>query len=475
MPSARLFAKNSLVVISATLITKMLSLVFVAAAARYLGTEGYGRYAFIFAVASLLSVLDSFGLDPVVVREVAAHRTRAGAVLSAACAIRFVVGAASLGIVAMLNALLSKPVYVEVGLWMVGASLVVDAVSASVKAVITAYEKMELTAAVDVGYRALFVLAGLAIIHWDLGFIPLVSCALVASLFTLGLSLLLYRHAIGSFAWRVDRTHVGALWRQGIPFALTGLLVALYFRLDVVMLSVMRGDQEVGWYSAAYSVSESLLLISSAVNTAIFPIFSRMAQETPNSLRRAYALAFKTLLAVGVPVAVCVAVLSQKITLLIFGGSFFNAAAALQILVVVAVVVFCNSLMGFLLYALHHEQIMLKLTLAMLAFNVIANLMVIPTYGFVGAAAVRLCTECLGFWIAFSVVSKRFVRLETLPMIARPALAALATGAVTYALDAYSLAVQIAAGAAVCLVAIAAMGGYTEAEKRLFRSLVFPQ
>lgn len=470
----RLFARNSLVIMAATLITKALSLLFVVAAARYLGTEGYGQYAFIFAVASMLLVLNAFGLDPVVVRDVAAHRTHAGAMLSSAVAVRCSLSAASIGIVMVLSVLVSKPFHVKAGLWIVAVALLVDALIASLKVVMTAHERMELTAGVDIAYRALFVLAGLAVIRWDLGFVPLVSCALLASLVTLGLSFRLYQRYIGPVAWTVNRAHIATLWRQALPFALTGLVVSWYSRVDVVLLSVLRGDREVGWYSAAFGVSETLLLISSAVNTAIFPAFSRMAQQAPDSLRHGFTTALQMLLSIGVPLAVCVSVVSHKVIVLLFGSSFAQAAVALQILVWVAVIVFCNSLMSFLLYALHREQLMVKLTIAMLAFNVAANLVAIPSHGYFGAAATRVVTECLGFGILVVIISKHVVRLDLISLMARPALAALMAGAVVYALGAAPLAAQVAAGVAV-YVAVAVLGGYTEAEKQLVRSLVCPR
>lgn len=475
MPSsAQLVAKNSLVLILSNIVTKVLSFIFVIAAARYLGTIHYGQYAFLFALASFFLTLNAFGLETVAVREVAQQRQRAGSVVFHLGLIRMVLGLVSLACLMLISVLLDKPSAVKWGLVVIGGALTVDGLTSSLKSVMAGYEALGLNAILDVAYRFVVVTAGVVVMVLDLGFLPLVGCSLVASILTLALGVMLYMNNIGRVTWAFDQRQLLDLVRSALPFAVMGVLVTLYFRVDVVMLSMMRGDREVGWYSAGYSVSETCLLFSSAINTAVFPAFSRMAQETSTAMRNAYVLAFKTLMVVGLPMAVCTMLSSRKIILLLFGPAFEQAAPALQVLVWAAIVMFFNSLMGFVLYAIRQERFVVGVTVAKLLFNVTANLLVIPRYGYLGAAATTLLTELLGFCLAFYGVSKKFLNLNLLDVCIPPALAATLMGGVVYFLRMSPLVVQGLAGVPCYLVLLLVIGVYTDTEKKYVKEFLIP-
>ena len=55
---------------------------------------------------------------------------------------------------------------------------------------------------------------------------------------------------------------------QALPFALTGLFTTIYFYIDSVLLSVMKGAEAVGWYNAPYRLIAVLLFIPTVISTS---------------------------------------------------------------------------------------------------------------------------------------------------------------------------------------------------------------
>ena len=58
-------------------------------------------------------------------------------------------------------------------------------------------------------------------------------------------------------------------WRrilpEALPFALTGLFTTIYFYIDSVLLSVIKGADAVGWYNAPYRLIMVLLFVPTVI------------------------------------------------------------------------------------------------------------------------------------------------------------------------------------------------------------------
>ena len=87
----------------------------------------------------------------------------------------------------------------------------------------------------------------------------------------------LARDWIGRIGQRPKWQDVRMLLHQAAPFAAAGVLYYVYFRIDVVMLSIWRTPDDVGWYNAAYRLVAVLYFIPGSVCSALFSRLSRLA------------------------------------------------------------------------------------------------------------------------------------------------------------------------------------------------------
>ena len=69
------------------------------------------------------------------------------------------------------------------------------------------------------------------------------------------------------------------------------------------MLSILKGTEAVGWYSAAYRLMYIALILPTAINTAIFPVMSRLySNSSRESLTLLYERYFKYMIMIGIPI-----------------------------------------------------------------------------------------------------------------------------------------------------------------------------
>ncbi len=100
------------------------------------------------------------------------------------------------------------------------------------------------------------------LIFWDM------AAALIASIFTF---LLLRRLPIGSFSKSLAKRY----WGYAKPLILFMIVTVAVKYLDKVLLKEFTSENELGFYTVAFSLGGMLLLIKSQIGVVFFPLFTR--------------------------------------------------------------------------------------------------------------------------------------------------------------------------------------------------------
>jgi len=100
-------------------------------------------------------------------------------------------------------------------------------------------------------------------------------------------------------------------------------------------------------------------------------------------------------------------VLAKPLTELLFGAAFAPAAPALPILVATLVPISLGYLDGQLVIAVGLQRRFVFFAIVALAFNVGANVILIPEYGFLAAAWITLATELIVIGLTMTTVFSR--------------------------------------------------------------------
>jgi O-antigen/teichoic acid export membrane protein len=452
-------------VLAANALGRVVGLVVVILVARHLREDAFGLFSFVFAYVETFATFTDLGISAILVREIARDRSAAGRLLGVALALKLVL---SVGAILLAWALIAALPYPWTTRLLVGlASL----------ALFTSFRLPSFRSLFDVVFQV-----DLAMRYpvW-LGLLSdLVAAAGVLLVISLGggLGWLVAVHALaglpGSLVlarrfgqvtrvrWIVDL----GLWRrmlaESLPLALAGIFVLIYSRIDVLMLSLMKGDAAVGYYAAAYRLTGAIGLIPSALMVSLYPLMSRYHATDAEALHRLFHRALDALVLLGAPIAVLLTVLSGPLSGLIYGEAFLPSAPALAILGWVAALNFLSYLVMTTLNAVNRQDANARLAFAMILLNVAANLFLIPRLGFVGASVATLLTEALVVAVGLTLVARHLGGVSP-GRAARYCAAAGAAGILLYAIPIHPI-LQLLVGLAAYGAVVWALRGVTREE-----------
>jgi O-antigen/teichoic acid export membrane protein len=262
--------------------------------------------------------------------------------------------------------------------------------------------------------------------------------------------------------------------QESWPLMVNNLLSMGFFKADVILLKAMLGDLVLGLYSSvAYKLIDAINIVPTAFTFALFPLMSRYAHESREGMRRAYLLAVRLLVLVALPLAMALTLLAYPIGRVIGGSGYMpDSAIALQWMIWSIPVGFINSVTHYVLIALGRQR-PLMLTFAIgLGFNVLANVLAIPVWGYRASAAIHVFSE-LVLLTAFAILMRRdlppvpWLKLLWRPMVAGALMGVV--GALLYGVNLYLAAV---AALAVYAVALWALGIAREPDMEVVGELI---
>ncbi|MBX5489700.1 MAG: oligosaccharide flippase family protein [Chloroflexi bacterium] len=475
-------AQNSAFPIAAALFNKALDLAFAIVALRVLGPGDAGKYAFVGVIAIYLDILLGFGMNTWLTREAARHparwRPELWRVLRARALLWLLLAAlagAGGGALATLGTISAAEV---LALALLVLALAPNGAAAALSAVFQAFERMEYPAAVTVQTTLLKVALGLLALALGFGFVGLAAVAIVVNVLTLLTLLALFQSVARPATASRSTGSIGGLLdllRETSPFMVNNLLASLFFRVDLFLLRPIAGDTAAGWYSAAYRVVDGLTLIPAYFTLALFPDLARRATTDRAALARVYGRALKALLTLALPVSVGIWLLAEPLVELFAGRAYLPQSAwALAVLIWFLPFSYVNGVTQYVLIALDRQRFLTAAFLLATVVNFGANLLLIPRFGLLAAAALTVASELvlLGpFWWA---TTRELPGLSVLRLAWRPAAAAAAMGAVIAPLAQGPWLLAVPVGAAVYGGVLLALGGVDADDRALLRRLRAP-
>lgn len=472
--------RNSAFGMAAQLLIKLLSFAFTVLIVRRLGSAAFGQYTAVLAFGMSFAFLSDLGLSTYAVREVARLRDQPNgsdqinALYSTMLRLRL-----SLTVIAAI-------LLVGAG-WLVGYSpamigalalgaigLFTYSVQGTCEALLAGHERLDLAAGAKVVAQLTFVCLGTVALVLHSGYYGLIIANQI------GIALMTYvcwRAArslgirvvpIRSIPWR-------ALLRSSLPFGTIAFTLGLSYKFDTILLSIFRSDAETGYYNAAYSLVFATVVLSNAINTALYPSLTRQSVADPSRLGAIYERALRYLLLAALPVALGGSLLADQIVALLYGAAYAPAAAALRLIIWVVPLMFASEFLGYVVLIGGHEKQAARSVLVSTALNVGFNLVLIPRYGLIGAATMTVVTEAILVMQYIVLLRSTLHTLDWQTALVRPLLATIGMGAPVLVIRSTSpVLLTIAIGALIYAALLLVLGVIGRDEWRFLRSLRAP-
>ncbi|MEM1180375.1 MAG: polysaccharide biosynthesis C-terminal domain-containing protein [Acidobacteriota bacterium] len=173
--------------------------------------------------------------------------------------------------------------------------------------------------------------------------------------------------------------------RASVPMMGAFLVALALNQSDLYFLEIFAHDDQVGHYAAASTSAHFLLILQATVIGLVAPRLRPAIDRGAEEARAVYSHGMRMLLAVTVPVALGLAVAAKPI-LAIFGPSFVDAVAELELLVIGNAAWALAALATLWLQYTGRATVVLAVTIVTLIADSGLNWILIPRFGMAGAA-----------------------------------------------------------------------------------------
>lgn len=377
--------------------------------ARACGAEGFGTYAYVFAIVQILTVPAQMGFQTLVIREMAAYRTRQQWGLLAGV-LRFTRVAVTLGSLLLAVAGITAVSLAWIGrdpgisrtlLWgfallpLIGLANLHGAALRGLELVVRG-QLPELLVR-PVGFLIFSFLA------WRLvgpvGFSAGTAMALhvAAACLACATGIVLLERALPREVRGVRRASDRSRWiRSGTLLGGISGLQVVNSQTDIVMLGLMSDAATVGVYRVALQGALVVAFVLKVVNMVAAPSFARYhVQHDLARLQRTAVIGARISVAGALPAVLGFAFFGREILTFLFGHQFAGGAGVLLVLAGGQLV---NAAMGSVLVILNmtgHESQVARGLLISATLNIVLNLALIPVLGMMGAAIATVATLML--------------------------------------------------------------------------------
>ncbi|MDA0171520.1 flippase [Solirubrobacter taibaiensis] len=375
---------------------------------RHLGVVDFGRYTLVLSLMALVQGVTEGGLSAIGLREysVLGERARRDLMrqllgLRVLLTVLGVAGAVAFTLIAGYDS------EIVVGTVVAGGGLLTLVLFSLVSIPLAAELRLGWVTVAEVARAAIMAALIVVLALAGAGLVPFLALQIPAGVVSLAIVLVLVRRLI-PLRPSLDLGRWWELARATLPYAAAIAISAIYFRITIILMSLVSSDQETGYFAVSYRVIEVLVGVPTLLAGAAFPILSRAARDDPARLRYSSQRTLDMMLMSGVWVALVIALTAPFVIQVLAGDDSEPSVGTLQIQAAALACTFVAVPCGYILLALRRHRAILLGNLAPLTLGVVLTLVLAPEYGAQGAAVATVIAE-LGLAAALLWFARRGV------------------------------------------------------------------
>jgi O-antigen/teichoic acid export membrane protein len=422
--------KNSGTVLLGESFSRLLIIVSFFLITRYLGVEKFGQYSFIFAYLAFFCLVGDFGIDSIAIREISRGKTPANILLGNIIFIRLSLSLLGILSSCILIHIFNYPAQVKTLVYLASFSILFSYRYNSFRTIFEIPFQIKLRMFYPILFKilseGLFLAFTILIVQSNRGLIGIILARILTPLpGSLLLIILSLRFLKPRF--KIDLSLCLEIIRYALPLALTLFIGIILGRLDILILSQLGNDLEIGYYSAAVRLVEIFSIFPVTLLITVYPLMTGYFPEAPEKMREIYETTFKYLFSFILPLTAIMIFYRREIISFIFGGDYLPSSGVLPYVMGAMVFIFFNMVYNYILIAANLQRYYLYAILLAAFLNVSFNIALIPPLGFVGAGMAAMFSQMSIFFYALSISKTRTYALSAskagfIPFLASSAL-----------------------------------------------------
>lgn len=197
------------------------------------------------------------------------------------------------------------------------------------------------------------------------------------------------------------------IFKISFPMLISDSMFSSMMVIDRLMLGFFKTPYDVGIYAVAIKLATITSMVLVAINTIVAPKFSELYwSHNLEDLRKIIKFSSKIIFFSSTPILIIYLFFSRQI-LSFFGQEFIQGSAALVILSIGQFINSASGSVGYFMDMTGHHISIRNIVLLAAIINIILNYLLIPKYGFNGAAIATACS--MSFW---NIAALAYVKIK---------------------------------------------------------------
>lgn len=408
-------ASNAKWIIICKIAQSLLQLLIGMLSARYLGPANYGLINYAKSVVAFAAPFTQLGLNATLVRELIEEPEKEGEILGTSLAMSFLSSLICIGSVWIFASIANRGepqtiiVCVLYSLSMMFQAIELIQYWFHSKLQSKYPSMMMLVAYVVVSAYKIFLLIAQKNIYWF-------AVVYSVEFGIIGLALLVIYRFQSARRLMVSRKIANRLLRNSYPYIFSSLMVTLFQNTDHVMLKMIVGNTENGYYSAAITCASVCSFVYAAIIDSMRPVILSCKKEKSEDYGEHLSTLYCIITYLALAQGLAFTLLAKPIIKILYGAEYLQAIPVLQMLVWYLSFSQMGRIRNIWILAEEKQKLLWKINLTGALMNILINALLIPVWGAVGAAFASFMTQVftnfiLGFLVKELRINNRLLMI----------------------------------------------------------------
>lgn len=427
-------ASNTISQILSKFITAFLSIFLISMLTKYLSTDLYWEYNKLYNYLSIFAFLADLWLYTITIREISKNQEKAEFIIWNALSLRFILGLFIIFLSIWVAFFLPGYNNYLTLVWVLIVSIFTffSLLNSSVLSLMQSFMKIEFSLFSTVFWKVLnFVLIFLIIfflypknnlVSFEIPFI-LILISWLVWLFINFLMNLYYANKIAKIRLLFDFDYMKYLFFTSLPYWIALFLSVVYFKVDVVLLSLIEpqgvSNTSIALYSLPMKIVEVLMVLWWFYLNSILPALSvNFKDNNIAKLKEILSHSFRFLFSFWVYVLVLWLLFKDDLIKIIATPDYLNheiykftSGDVFGIVLFILLFYFVSAIFNYIFIASKNEKKVLYINIFITIFNIVWNILIIPYYSFLWAWIITLLSQILLF-LLLAYFSKNIIKFD---------------------------------------------------------------
>ncbi len=400
MSYTKFAARGALIVLIISVFAGILGYIVRLIMARNLSIEEFGLFYAVFAFLSLLGVFKTFGFDRALIKFIPEfqHNSKNNLIKSSiiyAILTQIITNSVIIILVYLFSNFLSIHFFhspkAGIVLKLMAIAFFIDSFVNVLKFAFQGFKKVVLFAVIDIVRMFVILIILIAGLKMNFGlFSPIFAYIIAPILLLISFGWLFVRNVFPQFltsSFAINKKLIKDISRYGIFVMLSGTAAIVLGYTDTTILTYFKGVTDVALYNVALPTAKILANLPIAIGSVLLPLTSELwIKKKHNLLKAGIESLYKYSFLISFPLVLIMLSFSNLIISILFGNEYILASNAMRILSIGMIFYTYHFINVNFFLGIGQPQIQSKILYITAIFNIIADIILIPVYGIIGAA-----------------------------------------------------------------------------------------